>query len=612
MVDGGYTVATRDVGQIVKWWTECPDANIGASPHPSGHFVLDIDDKGTKHGSDTLRHLTDEHGALPSTFTITTPTGGKHLWFTGDTKSSVERVGPGLDIRGRGGYVLLPGSSVDGRPYTAEKLGVIDEGPAWVVELNKRRARDAESAISDDLDTSANIARAIAYLEGCVEKGDVSIEGSGGNATAFRIGAMLSDLGVSRDKAVELLLRHWNDNCQPPWSEGELTDGVHSPIFNAYEYSENEAGSKGVRDNVSNFTGITRDGAAVGSKKPKRSRFRPYTRAEMFDLPEPIWVVPKWIQDQSSVLLFGPPSSAKSFVALDLCCSFATGKQALGFDYTHEGKCDVVYCAGEGYRGIAKKRLVSWEAHRRSGDIDNFYLVPDAPSAGEDPSEVNEFIKQMEEMEIKPGVIVFDTLSRMLTGLDENTAKDASTAMARLDEIKEHFKCVVIVVHHTSKDGKDARGSGAFRAGFDTMIACSKDGEDVDLYLDKQKEGADGLRWAMTAHEVVDSLALSPAVREKIEEPSKDDFSQRERSIIMEILTEGNYNNLGNGLETKVLADMYLRKAGEMPDDVMEEAAAVLRMTKALNGKAAKSLKSFVVSTYKSNPIIWGLKSDQE
>jgi len=44
LVEGGYKAATRDHGQILRWWSEFPDAQIGV---PTGHvnrlIVLDID-----------------------------------------------------------------------------------------------------------------------------------------------------------------------------------------------------------------------------------------------------------------------------------------------------------------------------------------------------------------------------------------------------------------------------------------------------------------------------------------------------------------------------------------------------------------------------------------
>jgi hypothetical protein len=55
------------------------------------------------------------------TFTVTTPSGGTHLYFRAPVAAianSASRLGPLIDIRADGGYVLGPGSRVGGRSYT--------------------------------------------------------------------------------------------------------------------------------------------------------------------------------------------------------------------------------------------------------------------------------------------------------------------------------------------------------------------------------------------------------------------------------------------------------------------------------------------------------------
>ncbi len=615
MHKGGFKHATMDVGRIREWWEECPEANIGAAPHASGHFVIDVDDKGDKHGTDTLCGLELVNGGLPATFTVETPTGGRHLWFKGNERSSVEHLGEGLDTRGLGGYVLLPGSALEVGRYTTLRDGHIPEAPEWVGKALHHRGRDSEGAVSDELDTGANISRAVAYLERCVEEGDISIEGAGGNEVAYRVSAMLHDIGVSEEKAVELLLEHWNEECTPPWTESELIDETHSPVSHAYKYSQNEAGSKGLGDYTAEFSGITRNGEPIAgaSGASESSRFRLRNEQEQDSRPPPAWVVPGWIQECSTVMLYGPPGSYKSFVALDVALSFGAGKQALGISYTPGAGADVVYAAGEGAIGVEKLRRPAWRTLRRVESPIPFYSVSDVPAAGEDPSSVDEFIAEIERADVKPCLIVFDTLSRMLAGMDENSAKDASLAVKRIEEIKRYFNCVVLVVHHSGKDGKSARGSSAFKGAFDTLIKADKgDDKVVELFLEKQKDAEDGLRHSMKAFEVLDSLALSPHVvkeditREKI---GDDDPTTRERNIIYAILKEHGINNRGNALDTKALADMFLREVHQMPEDPGEAAVAVERKKNALNRKAKGVLKNYVISEHGDTPL-WALTAE--
>ncbi|GAA5613889.1 hypothetical protein Spla01_05081 [Streptomyces platensis] len=85
----------------------------GRPPH---HLIgIDLDTKNGADGLTALRFLAEEHGfPLPPTVTVLTPSGGRHLWFTGPPSppipNSVGRLAPGIDVRGAGGYLVGPGS----------------------------------------------------------------------------------------------------------------------------------------------------------------------------------------------------------------------------------------------------------------------------------------------------------------------------------------------------------------------------------------------------------------------------------------------------------------------------------------------------------------------
>lgn len=120
-IKGWRTLATTDPQQIRDWWRR--PRNIGvATGHPLGDgylTVIDLDMKTGRDGMLSLAALEMEHGILSPTFTVVTPTLGRHLYFitAEPVRSSVQHVGPGIDIRGVGGYVVGPGSSIPGGRY---------------------------------------------------------------------------------------------------------------------------------------------------------------------------------------------------------------------------------------------------------------------------------------------------------------------------------------------------------------------------------------------------------------------------------------------------------------------------------------------------------------
>ncbi len=109
--------ATTDADQVRAWWTETPDANVGvATGAVSGITVLDVDKRPDKDGYATLRELSIDVTTTPMQVT---QSGGIQLVFaySPDVKNTAGAIGAGLDTRGDGGYVVVPPSVVEGRPY---------------------------------------------------------------------------------------------------------------------------------------------------------------------------------------------------------------------------------------------------------------------------------------------------------------------------------------------------------------------------------------------------------------------------------------------------------------------------------------------------------------
>ncbi len=103
----GLKDATTDTGTIESWWRAHPAANIGiATGAASGIVVLDVDGRA---GEASLAKLPNP---LPDTLVALTRRGA-HFWFAhpgGKVANSAGKLGPGLDVRGDGGYVVAPPS----------------------------------------------------------------------------------------------------------------------------------------------------------------------------------------------------------------------------------------------------------------------------------------------------------------------------------------------------------------------------------------------------------------------------------------------------------------------------------------------------------------------
>jgi hypothetical protein len=117
---------STDPESIRAWWTRSA-FNIGvATGSASGVVVVDLDaakKPGQPHGRQSLAALARDRGeTIPRhTRTVVTPSGGQHLYFRlppeVDLRNTAGHLGQHVDTRGTGGYVVGPGSVVDGRRY---------------------------------------------------------------------------------------------------------------------------------------------------------------------------------------------------------------------------------------------------------------------------------------------------------------------------------------------------------------------------------------------------------------------------------------------------------------------------------------------------------------
>jgi putative DNA primase/helicase len=136
---GWQSKATKDKKVIDFFWADHPEANIGvATGGKLGLLVLDVDGD---EGGQSLADLRQQHGRLPRTVKVLTPRG-KHYYFRTDEplRNSVGKLGPGLDVRTDGGYVVAAGSvNGDGVRYrydTGSSPNDVDIAkiPDWLLE----------------------------------------------------------------------------------------------------------------------------------------------------------------------------------------------------------------------------------------------------------------------------------------------------------------------------------------------------------------------------------------------------------------------------------------------------------------------------------------------
>lgn len=236
----GLREATADKAQIRAWANQYRNCNWAAATGAhSGFFVLDVD--GEK-GRASLAALEKQHSELPGTLSCRTgrEDGGEQHYFSYPTdleiRSSVGKVEPGLDIRGEGGYVIIPPSvHRTGRTYEWLNPGAhIAPAPPWLLEVI-RASRCPKKRISGP-------------------KFGILIEGER-NDGLFRYGSARRRKGAAEAEIYEALLEANARRCCPPLEADEVRKiarsaarypiGGPDPLEQAWETSEAETSFPG-------------------------------------------------------------------------------------------------------------------------------------------------------------------------------------------------------------------------------------------------------------------------------------------------------------------------------------------------------------------------------
>jgi hypothetical protein len=142
--------ACADPARVARYWPS-PRHNYGIACGPSGLVVLDLDAHGElpdewqlpgiNDGRDVFYQVCEWAGMdWPSTYTVFTPSGGMHLYFRapGDddfrNKAGNTFIGPMIDIRAQGGYVVGAGSAISAGEYVLTDDQDAQHLPRWIAK----------------------------------------------------------------------------------------------------------------------------------------------------------------------------------------------------------------------------------------------------------------------------------------------------------------------------------------------------------------------------------------------------------------------------------------------------------------------------------------------
>lgn len=185
------------------------------------------------------------------------------------------------------------------------------------------------------------------------------------------------------------------------------------------------------------------------------------------------WLVKDFFELNAVSMIWGPPGSGKSFVALDIAACVSQGVHWNGHR-VEQGA--VFYFAGEGHEGIGR-RLDAWTIGTGVDCSEDFFISDFAINMfneEEAKSVVEEIRNTITKNPVK--LVVIDTLARSMIGGDENSAVDMSKFMNILDRfLIKPLKINVMIIHHSGVAGGRYRGSTAIQGALDQEFEVTKD-----------------------------------------------------------------------------------------------------------------------------------------
>ncbi len=239
------------------------------------------------------------------------------------------------------------------------------------------------------------------------------------------------------------------------------------------------------------------------SKLKDKLTFIPYSFEELLKMPPKEWLLDQIFGEGDVGMVYGPSGCGKTFFVIEMIIALCMAK-LLANRFAVKCRLNVAYCAGEGISGLPA-RFQAAATHHGVVTMPNFTFYKTMPQLylendDSDITTIKQFVYQWRERQLKKevealDVLVIDTLHTATTEADENSAKDMGKVLYLCRWAAKELGCVVILVHHTNKNGASERGSSALRGAMDFMIKIEKPSDTAPYAVMSCEKLKDGEQW---------------------------------------------------------------------------------------------------------------------
>lgn len=498
--------STIDLRLIKDWWTKWPQAIVGIDCGKSGLFVIDCDrHPGEPDGVAAFKKLLIENNdaeILNATPVTKTQSGGYHVIFSmppgEQLGNSTGNLPPGIDVRGNGGFIVAPGSTLpDERSWQplekARSLNSIDSvselfaPPQWLIEkikgsaavVKKTTTTGSNQKITDDEEQERDyISRAIEAIP------------SDNRDEWLSVGMALHDKGSPWARALWDAWSAKSKKFDPKdqentWRGFDKSTSSNKKTTASLVYLAKQYGFDGVKatdlDNlpkidaawseaiIKNLTAQQLRGANTNQNRlaPEQRKVLATVNAATLagkPVPQRVWFVDEMIPAQNVTLIYGDGSTGKSLLALQLAAVTASPVTKALTKPLWIGKQPIY---GKAVYVSAEDELD--EVHRRlsaiTPDLSTLTNLEIVPLAGEDavlaaPDGREGLLKETPIFRAlqdvlarnKPVLLILDTLADLFGG-DEIKKIHARQFISMLRGLAFDYNCTVVLLAHPSQSG---------------------------------------------------------------------------------------------------------------------------------------------------------------
>jgi hypothetical protein len=565
----GFLEATTDQETITRWWTAQPGANIGVAAGGSGLCIIDIDTHHGGNGFATWQALKEHHAIDDNTLTAITGGGGRHLFYAApEDLHPRAKLGPGVDVKANGGYVVLPPSRhASGRTYAFDA----DRDPAHTQpaplppalrSLLERSSPtpptpssgQTSGAVIKQTSTSylLDLQKAEAAL-GCLAQWRCDDYGEAGGW--LQVGMALREL---EERGLALWER-WSRGspkfrekvCAEKWETFTPGgNGAGRGLGSLYQWADDDtptqwrqfldtlprSPSTGVATPSSSSTSTT-SSEAEPERKPRYQSYLHRAVEAWEPRPPREWLLEGLLGAGDLVLLVGAPGIGKTYWCMDLGVCVAHGVPFL--DLATTGSPVLLVDEESGNRRLLERleQVMRGRGLPPGSDIPLSYITMAGFSFLQDPTWFVELELAIQATGAR--LVLMDALPDLMLGGDENLVRDTQPVCRGLKGVCEVTGATVVVIHHTNKAG-GFRGSTAIPGAVDLALQLTRKDKSRPVKVETVKErdiAPMALHCRMAWDDLTQSVKFDRAEtpeqdREQYQEPDQVKLDRGERYVL--------------------------------------------------------------------------------